>query len=559
MATVTVKESGGDYTSLNSALNNVNAGDTISIEGTFSSADTTACSTADDNLTITTDADAKTTPARHAAASPDHYRLEVGSGPHAFTLNNAGLSMTGVEIYQHGGSSDECIRISSCNGTLDLTDCILYTSHDASDMDCVYWNNGTEASHVATFTNCLIYNAERSPLHVYSCNGGIEINVIACTIYDYGDTGESSSAGINFRCSTSVPANSLNVFNSIIGGQVHASNDDIEVPYTGNNVSVDRCIFGTAAGSDHFDYDNNNLKSRSFYDTDQGTGDYVIFEDITGSAPYDLRLKDLGNTKNNAQDAHADSSMDDEVGGQTISMPSTDAAGTTRPQDTDYDIGAFEIESSSGTTVDCTTGAVAITGLQADISAGTTIDCTAGALAITGLQGSVSAGTTIACSAGALAITGLQAGISAGTTISATAGALTLAGLQAEIDAGAGTTIDCTAGAITIAGLTAQISAAKTIDCTTGALDISGLQAQIGQGTTIDCGNAGAVALSALAAEVIQSVVVECTTGAVIIVANRATVVGAQTAVGRVTATLTARQPRATLTARKPSITLTAR
>ena len=213
---------------------------------------------------------------------------------------------------------------------------------------------------------------------------------------------------------------------------------------------------------------------------------------------------------------------------------------------------------AAGSTIECGTGVITVTGQQASVSTGATIDCTAGALTVTGLQASISTGATIDCSAGAVAITGLQAGVSAGTTIAATTGAVAVAGLQAEIDTSGATAIDCTTGAIAITGQTASISASKTINCTTGAVAIVGQQAEIWQGTTIDCGNPGAMALAGLQAGVTASIVVECTTGAVIIGGYRASVISAQTAAGRVTATLTARQPQATLTARQPQITLSA-
>ena len=71
-----------------------------------------------------------------------------------------------------------------------------------------------------------------------------------------------------------------------------------------------------------------------------GVGNFVIFRNIT---EYDYRLQDLGNSKNVAQDAHTNTT------GYGLSMVSTDIANTTRPQNTNYDIGCFEVVAGAST------------------------------------------------------------------------------------------------------------------------------------------------------------------------------------------------------------------
>jgi hypothetical protein len=181
---------------------------------------------------------------------------------------------------------------------------------------------------------------------------------------------------------------------------------------------------------------------------------------------------------------------------------------------------------ATGTTIDCTTGAVAIAGQAATVSAGATISCTLGAVAITGLQAEIEQGTTISCSTGAVTIAGQAASVSAGTTIRCTLGTIAITGLQATVTNDTG--INCTTGAVTISGLQASIAAAKTIDCTAGAVTITGLQATVSQEQTIDC-TLGAIAITGQAATVIQSTNVSCSLGELIIQALRATITSAST------------------------------
>ena len=75
-------------------------------------------------------------------------------------------------------------------------------------------------------------------------------------------------------------------------------------------------------------------------DSKSSDGDWVIFEDIT-TGPYDFRL--ATNAYNEAQDMHTNAS------GAGISIPSDDILGTSRPQNTNYDCGAFEIEAAVAT------------------------------------------------------------------------------------------------------------------------------------------------------------------------------------------------------------------
>jgi hypothetical protein len=208
-------------------------------------------------------------------------------------------------------------------------------------------------------------------------------------------------------------------------------------------------------------------------------------------------------------------------------------------------IGGLQADISAGTTIDCIVGSVEVTGLQADLGIGTTIDCIAGTISVSGLDADVSAGTTIDCSVGAVEVVGLQSDLSVGTTvdcsvgaveisgintelsvgkiISCTVGSVVVTGLQAEVDTENTTTINCTVGDVAIAGSAASIIAETIIDCTVGAVEIGGFGAEVSAGSVIDC-SVGSVDIAGLVAEISFASTINCTTGAVAISGLRATV-----------------------------------
>ena len=83
MAVLTVKQSGGDYTTLNAAVAAAIASDTISIEGAWTADDTTSV-TWDVATSVTADASSKQI-GRPWASGDTHYRLRPTSG-HVFTV-----------------------------------------------------------------------------------------------------------------------------------------------------------------------------------------------------------------------------------------------------------------------------------------------------------------------------------------------------------------------------------------------------------------------------------------------------------------------------------------
>lgn len=347
MPTKTVKQSGGDYPTLNAALVAADPSDVISIEGTWTIDDTTAATIADDNLTIETDADSL-----HPGywdESQNHYRLVVGSisSAHALTLNGAyTLTLDGVAIEQDGTSaSDECFRcVPGSSDTATSKNCLLRCSTNTDSQDCIYTGFNTTIGTV-TLENCILYGAGRKGINVENFEIGAAsgtVNINSCVFWNNGRQGGAAEGGIgctNTEVASDGSGFTINVHNTISVGNTTTNakdfnNNDIQgTPIGAFNVSYSMDSDGSIATET--DGGTGNLASRTATDnTSPGGGDWVIFEDIT-STPYDLRIVD--NAENDAQDMHSTAVA------HGLTIPSTDIVGTSRPQNTNYDSGAFEI------------------------------------------------------------------------------------------------------------------------------------------------------------------------------------------------------------------------
>lgn len=342
MANLSVQEDGGgDYTTLDEALDNIGAGETITIEGEWDAADTrvaivsTACTT-------TATGASRISAAKHVAGTPLHYRLQCASdGSHCITANVA-CTIDGIEIKQGStGGSDECLR-HNVAGLVKLTNCILWSALGASDQDGVYFG---ASNGVVTLENCIVYNFLRAGVHLYADGTTpLTANVNSSSIYKCGENGETLGGGISVFAG---PENTciVNVHNSWVLGCSYDSNEDYNTAGAGGtetwnvSYSIDSdnsiaAVDGGGAG---------NQANVTLADTDQGVGAYVIVTgDIDGAAPWNFTLTDLGNAKNNAQDEH-----NTEIA-EGLTIPNADIDGTARPQNTNYDVGAFEIVAAVG-------------------------------------------------------------------------------------------------------------------------------------------------------------------------------------------------------------------
>ena len=344
MATITVKQSDGDYSSLATALNNANNGDTINIEGGWSSADTNACTVADSSITIQVNDSSSAHPG-YVKTSDNHYRIEV-SGDHCFTVNSDGCTIDGMVIKQAGtGVSVECIRMAASNGTLTVKNCILYAGSDTSDQDGIYVGN---IDCTVNVQECIIYGFERCGIHPQNYSGDVAQtwNIRSSSIF-YCGTGNDSTGddgGIGVRAAGTWSTININVFNTMVlewygsnakdyrnsgasGGTTGTINWDIHQSFDSDGSIASRDSSAVNCQG-HMTITDDNTKSSD--------GDWVIVKE-TASGSEDFRLQ--SNTYNEAQDYSSTAS------GAGMAISSTDdITGTSRPQNTNYDVGAFEVE-----------------------------------------------------------------------------------------------------------------------------------------------------------------------------------------------------------------------
>lgn len=332
----TVRQSGGDYGTLNAAM--ASAETTIDIDQSWTVADTTkaTCSTANTTVTVS-----------GGAAHPgyisggNYYRLE-GSGGHVITVNSAGFTIIGAVIKQAGtGSSDEGIRIAS-TGTHTVRRCIIYGNASfTANQDGIY----TDLGITLTVEQTYIYNFARSGVNMNVGTSGATytLNFNSSLIYDCNQSGETSGGGINENASKTDITATLNIYNSIVLKSTAGTDDYRARTIINATWNISRSVASDSSITAVRDNGDNNYASRSWTDNaSPGTGDWIVFNDVT-TYPFDFRLK--SSAENDAQDQHATATA------HGLTIPSTDIVGTTRPQNTNYDLGPFEIVAGGAPTV----------------------------------------------------------------------------------------------------------------------------------------------------------------------------------------------------------------
>jgi hypothetical protein len=338
MALVYVQEDGGgDYTTLAAAIS---ASETeIEIQETWTSAETSNYTIASATTIVATGS------ARHSGfvgSSPTHWRAKpTSSGNHTFLLN-ADLTVEGMDISnQSTGVSDEVFRLNADNVDLIGKFCLLWLGARIDQQDIAY--NDSKSSCSVLFENCIGWNAYRAVIDQYN-GGNSTYDINSSHFYNCGFSSDESSRSGVFGLNMTGGTVNCSCFNSLLN--INTGNVATTTAGVTSSITIDRCITNVA------DYTSANWDTETITDsllshnwTDDDTkasdGDWVIVEDIT-TAPYDFRL--AINDYNEAQDAHADGS------GAGLTMPSTDIVGTSRPQNTNYDIGAFEIVSGGEVT-----------------------------------------------------------------------------------------------------------------------------------------------------------------------------------------------------------------
>ena len=140
MATITLKQSGGDESSLFDALDGAGIGDLISVEGIWTiDDDTNGVTVSVANISIDADSDSRN-PAFAHSGTGTFYRYRPTSG-HAVTVNAVGLTVEKIDIQNEStGTSDEIFRhaIGASDTTITFTDCVLGFASRNSEQDIFY-------------------------------------------------------------------------------------------------------------------------------------------------------------------------------------------------------------------------------------------------------------------------------------------------------------------------------------------------------------------------------------------------------------------------------------
>jgi len=279
MATVTktVKQSGGDYSSLESCLNAneqnlVTAGDTFvaSLEGTWSVDDTTSvlidgwtCD-ADNYIRIETDADA-----RHDGAwSTTAHRL-VPSSTRCIACKEPYTEIVGLQMDNSAGDSRAVWLLEGPNGVV-ISHCIIKSDEG---------ENGIEVSSLSGASTIYIYNNILYDLGTR----GILINDANATAYVYNNTIDgTSSVGIYAQAGTTVAKNNLaancssySYYGTFDGNSDYNVSDDGEDTGGAHDESSQTFTF---AGAADYHLDSADAGAQG-YGTDLSSDGSLAFED----------------------------------------------------------------------------------------------------------------------------------------------------------------------------------------------------------------------------------------------------------------------------------------
>jgi len=260
-------------------------------------------------------------------------------GSHCWTLDVVCI-LDGFVVWQNSnGSSDECVRTADGGTGSTIKNSILHTGLLAADQDGIYAGDWDVVINVE---NTIIYSARRAGVNMQSystSNGRTQVlNAKGVVVVHTGTHDAETEAGFHGRTEHSGDSLTMNLFNCMSFDSGNANCYTKKAEAGSQTWNIDNCIDDDNSIAGVVTNGAGNLASRTLADTDQGSGNYVIVNE-TALGSEDFRLIDLGNAKNNAQDAHAVATGPN----SGLAMPSADLVGTSRPQNTNYDIGAFEI------------------------------------------------------------------------------------------------------------------------------------------------------------------------------------------------------------------------
>lgn len=350
MALVLVQEDGGgDYVTLAAAIA-ANETD-IEIQETWNNAEDTHITIDDASTTIECTGSAKH-PGWVDRGSETHYRLRPTGAGHVFTLSAVTPVLDSLDIRRTdaaGGASDECIRQDTA--TITVKNSILWMDADdttESSADGIYVGHQVDG-RTCNLENTIFYNFMRAGVNIETAESAQErtytLHINSCTFYECGIQDGTYGACINFYVGTGVGDDYtqtlvINIFNSIVCANT-ANGQSVRKSGTSAFYTITADIHDSMDNDGHLDdWDaglSNCLQNVTIKDTGDppgGGADEVAFVE-TAKDTEDLRL--LSNANNDAQDYHTNAS------GAGLNIPATDLIGTSRPQNTNYDVGAFEI------------------------------------------------------------------------------------------------------------------------------------------------------------------------------------------------------------------------
>lgn len=368
MATRTVKPSGGDYTTLTSweaalpatltepeivECDDFDLTDTLAISGVTTSAA---------NYLEVRSASGARHDGRSRTVSGTGFRLKrTTAAGTTLAISANHVRITGIEIEAQSTSSAIQMTGSFASGANDvrIENCVIHDVNTGSG----YTINASVANLNLTLRNNVIYGYQRT-----------------------WDTRNAASAlSENNTCwrhaaQLGLVSDSELVCKNTYSGHTGAASEDF---WTGST---------PPSG-------NNNASSDTSQATDYTAGvssvaGSAVFVSVTAGAE-DFTLKSGTNALVEA--------------GATLGTVATDIIGTSRPQGSAYDIGAFERIVASGTTVDCTPAIASATGITAQIIQATVLDCTPGVAGAPGVQAQIIEGVVIFCTPGNASAGGISA------------------------------------------------------------------------------------------------------------------------------------------------------
>lgn len=351
MATITVKPSGGDFSSLAAALADAStgAGDTIEISGDWSSTtDTAPATVSDDNITIIAPVG---DPARHAGFDNGGSNYELNTIRNSLTIDANNCLVDGIilQTTTNDFNSAALHFNAKSNNICTVTNTIMRNEAQTGSASHAARVKSDASTLMPEFRseNNIYMRAPRAGIDIVGDTGSgtASSQVIVKMISD--TVSQNNRAGVGWgmvsltastSCGVTFSQQSCNVAGQAGSGSCYRR--------FGTAANVTSTIHNTIASDNTFPPGTtfNTTSNATVTDGAPGSEPQVLYNDIT-NAPFDLRLQD--DALNTAQDYHANASG----AGLTIgdfTGSSIDIAGTTRPQNTDYDLGCFEVVSGAG-------------------------------------------------------------------------------------------------------------------------------------------------------------------------------------------------------------------